>query len=92
MATPAAGRGGGLRWGKKTVACAACSAQDLPPSQRFRLLDDLGRPTLLFTELEAALEGENFKLREHSRVCCRSCRSDILALTRLRERLRKCQK
>ena len=32
--------GQGLRWGK-TVACAAYSAQDLPPSQRFRLLDGL---------------------------------------------------
>ena len=29
----------------KTVACVAYSAQDLPPSYRFRLLDDLGRPT-----------------------------------------------
>ena len=66
--------------------------ESLPPSQRFRLLDDLGRPTLLFTELEAALGGENFKLREETRVCCRSCWSDILALTRLRERLRKCQR
>ena len=34
----AAGRGLGRG---KTVACAACSAQDQPPSQRFRLLDGL---------------------------------------------------
>ena len=88
MAAQAVGQGGGLGWGKRTVACAACSTQDLPPSQRFRLLDDLGRPTPLFTELEAALGGENFKLREETRVCCRSCWSDILALTRLRECLK----
>ena len=33
----AAGQGFGRG---KTVACAACSTQDLPPGQRFRLLDD----------------------------------------------------
>ena len=33
----AAGRGLGR---DKTVACAACSTQNLPSSQRFRLLDD----------------------------------------------------
>ena len=33
----AVGRGFGRG---KTVACAACSTQNLPPSQRFRLLDD----------------------------------------------------
>ena len=39
--TEAAGRGLGRG---KTVACTACSTQDPPSSQRFRLLDDLGRP------------------------------------------------
>ena len=90
MATQAVGQSGGLGRGK-TVACAACSAQDLPPSQRIRLLDDLGRPIQLFTELEAALGSKNFKLREDTRVCCRLCWSDILALMRLREHLRKCE-
>ena len=37
-AVQATGRG-------RTVVCAACSAQDLPHSHRFRLLDDLGRST-----------------------------------------------
>ena len=73
--------------------CAICSAQHLLPNQRFRLWEDLGRPTQLAIQLEA-LVGRDIsqRLRAGSRLCCRSCRADVQSLKKLKESFDKRQK
>ena len=71
------------------AVCAICSAQHLLPNQRFRLWEDLGRPTQLAIQLEA-LVGRDIsqRLRASSRLCCRSYRADV----KLKESFDKRQK
>ena len=70
--------------------CAICGAQHLLPSQRFKLWDEAAAPTVLCRQLTVIVGEPNVdRTRMLSKLSCRSCRSSLLSLVRLKERFDK---
>ena len=67
------------------VRSAICGAQHLLPSQRFKLWGEAAALTVLCRQLTVIVGEANVdRTRMLSKLLCRSCRSSLLSLVRLK--------